>query len=60
MVEQSRLDRDCNLCGVGLCVDVLREFRIPIAEAVGGVREPAEIAVGAAAQRLLGNRGFVL
>ena len=31
-----------------------------MAEAVRGIGEPAEVAVGAAAQRLLGSRHFVL
>ena len=60
MVKQSRLDRYRKLCRVSRGVEIVREFRIPIAEAVRGVREPAEIAVGAAAQRLLGNRRLVL
>ena len=52
--------RDDDLCGICLRVDVVCEFRIPIAEAVRGIREPAEITIGAPAQRLFGNRGFVL
>jgi hypothetical protein len=40
MVEWARLDLYRNLCGFGLGVDLVGEFRIPIAEAVGGVRKP--------------------
>ena len=60
MVERTRLDRYRNLCRLGLGVDVVGEFRIPIAEAVRGIGEPAEIAIGAPAERLLGSRHFVL
>ena len=60
MVKRPRLDRDGHLCGLGRGVDVVREFRVPIAEAVRGVGEPAEIAVGAPAQRFFGCRRLVL
>src|SRR5437660_10438096 len=60
MVKRTRLYRYRYLCRLGLGVDVVGKFRIPIAEAVCGIGEPAEIAVGAAAQRLLGSRHFVL
>jgi hypothetical protein len=46
MVEQPLHDRDRNLCGLDLRVDVVREFSVPIAAAVRGVREAAEIAIG--------------
>src|SRR5438128_1680922 len=60
MVKWTRLDRYRYLRRLGRGVYVVREFRIPIAEAVRGVGEPGEVAVGAAAQRLLGSRHFVL
>ena len=41
--------------GLGRGVDLVREIRVPIAEAVRGVRKPAEIAVGAPAQRFFGR-----
>ena len=60
MVKRTRLDRYHYLCRLGLGVDLVGEFRIPIAEAVRGIGEPAEIPIGAAAERLLGSRHFVL
>jgi hypothetical protein len=60
MVERARLDRDRDLCRIGLGVEIVREFRSPIAEAVCGIREPAEIAVGAPPQRFFGSPRLVL
>ena len=49
MVERAGLDLYRNLCWISRGVDLVGKFRIPIAKAVGGVRKPAEIAVGAPA-----------
>ncbi len=59
MVKRPRHDRHRNPCRVGRCIDVVRELRVPIAEAVRGIGEPTEIAVGAPAQRLLGSRRLI-
>src|ERR1700739_410983 len=60
MVEWSWLDRDRHLGRIGLGVNIVRKSCIPVAKAMSRVCQPAEIAVGAATQRLLGNRGSVL
>jgi hypothetical protein len=60
MIKRSRLDRNRNLCRLDLGVDVVGEFRVPIAKTVRGVRQPSEITVGSAAQGLCGGRRLVL
>jgi hypothetical protein len=60
VIKRSLLDRDRHLRGLARGVYVIREIRVPIAEAVRGVSEPFEIAVGAPPQGLFGNWGLVL
>jgi hypothetical protein len=60
MVEWSWLDRDRYLGRIGLGINLVGKSCIPVAKAMCRVCEPAEISVGAAAQRLLGNRWLVL
>jgi len=59
MINRSRLERDHNLCRLELGVDVVGEFRVPIAETVRGVRQPSEITVGSPAQGLFGGRRLI-
>src|SRR5215469_12899392 len=60
MIERARIDFYRNLYRLGRSVDLVGELGIPIAEAVRGVGEPAEIAIGTSAQGFLGYRGLVL
>src|SRR5580692_342775 len=60
VIKRPLLDRDRHLRGLARGVYVIREIRVPIAEAVRGVSEPFEIAVGAPPQCLFGNWGLVL
>src|SRR6202023_2086841 len=60
MVEWARLDFYRDLCRLRPGVYLVRELRVPIAEAVCGVRQPGAIAVGAPTQRFFGRRRLVL
>jgi hypothetical protein len=60
MIKRPLLHRDGHLRRLGRGVDLVREIRVPIAEAVRRIGKPLEIAVGAPPQGLFRNRRFVL